>query len=92
MGNPLLKWQKTLKNTFALNTRMFKDRLSFNFSFYIDKTYDMLVPIDLPPSVGVSSVKVNMGELLNKGLSFNLSGRILQNKDWYLSSYINGSQ
>ena len=32
-----------------------------------------------------------MGELLNKGLSFNLSGRILQNKDWYLSSYINGS-
>ena len=91
MGNPLLKWQKTLKNTFAINTRMFQDRLSFNFSFYLDKTFDMLVPIDLPPSVGVSSVKVNMGELLNKGLSFSLSGRILQTKNWYLSSYINGS-
>ena len=48
----------------------------------MEKTKDMLIPIDVPLSMGVDNVKVNLGSAKNAGLDFSISGQIIQKKDW----------
>ncbi|MDO4844032.1 MAG: SusC/RagA family TonB-linked outer membrane protein, partial [Bacteroidales bacterium] len=53
-------------------------------------TYDMLMSVNLPPSVGTSSMNVNFGQLNNKGLDLSLSAQIIRNKDWFWSVTLTG--
>ena len=90
MGNPDLRWQRTLNNNFGLTGAFWKNRINVSFDFYSNTTYDMLMAIDLPPSVGSKSMKVNFGQINNKGLDFSISARIIQNKDFYWSVTMTG--
>ncbi len=65
-------------------------RLNVSLDFYSNTTYDMLMSINLPPSVGTSSMKVNFGELNNKGIDLSLSAQIFRTKDWFWSVTVTG--
>lgn len=90
MGNPDLKWQRTLNNNIGLTGALFKNRVNFSADFYSNTSYDMLMSIDLPPSVGTSSMMVNFGELNNKGIDLSLSVNIINSGDWYWMTSITG--
>ena len=90
MGNPDLKWQRTLNNNLGLTGAFLDNRLNMSFDFYSNTTYDMLMPINLPPSVGTSSMNVNFGEINNKGLDLSLSAQIIRSKDWFWSVTVTG--
>lgn len=90
MGNENLKWQRTLKLNYGVSGSFFDDRLSFTFDYYVEKTKNMLVPIDLPLSVGVDNMKVNLGSLRNAGLDFSLSVQLIKQKNIFWSLTING--
>ena len=91
MGNPDLKWQKTLNNNIGLTATVFDSRITGTLDYYQQNTFDLLMPIDLPPSVGVSNVKVNFGEIRNSGIEFSLTGQIIKQKDLFWSMTISGS-
>lgn len=82
MGNPDLKWQKKLSRNVGITAAMFKNRLNIDFNYYNNTTYDLLMPINLPSSVGVSTMNVNFGQINNSGVDFSVSGRIIDTKDW----------
>ena len=82
MGNPDLKWQKKLSRNIGITAAMLDNRLNVEFNWYNNTTYDLLMPINLPYSVGVSSMNVNFGQLNNSGIDLSLSGRILNTRDW----------
>lgn len=91
MGNPDLKWQRTLKNNVGISGTLFDDRLNFSIDGYSNTTYDLVMSIPLPPSVGASSMNVNFGEINNKGIDISLSCHILKTTDWFWSMTLTGA-
>ena len=90
MGNSDLKWQRTLNNNLGFSAAFLDSRFNMSFDFYSNTTYDMVMAINLPPSVGTSSMNVNFGEINNKGLDLSVSGQIIRNKDWFWSMTLTG--
>jgi len=90
MGNPDLKWQRTFNNNFGITAAFLDNRFNLSFDFYSNTTYDMLMPVTLPPSVGTSSMNVNFGQMNNKGLDLSLSGQIIRTKDLFWSMTLTG--
>ena len=90
MGNPDLKWQRTFNNNFGITAAFLDNRFNLSFDFYSNTTYDMLMPVTLPPSVGTSSMNVNFGQMNNKGLDLSVSGQIIRTKDLFWSMTLTG--
>lgn len=78
MGNDELKWQR--KFTFNIGTDLdFWDGLiSLTGEYYVDKTKDVLMDMSIPPSLGFSEYKENLGEMENKGWELSLRSQILR--------------
>jgi TonB-linked SusC/RagA family outer membrane protein len=72
--DPNLKWERTRTSDIGVETGFFDGKLTFNASYYYRKTFDILYK----PSASYSSVfgldvsEVNTGELVNKGLEFEI--------------------
>lgn len=90
MGNPNLKWQRTFNNNLGITVGILDRRMNMSLDFYSNTTYDMLMSIGLPPSVGTTSMSVNFGELNNKGIDLSLSGQIIRSKNWLWTMTITG--
>lgn len=92
MGNEDLKWQTTKSINLGLTSTFFNSRLNVNVDVYKKKTVDMIVPISMPASTGVTEVNRNIGEQDNEGFEVTVSGMLIKKKDinWRLS--LNASQ
>lgn len=69
IGNPDLKWQKTLDKNIGVDISLFGNRLNLNADYYIKDTDPLLVYVTVPSSVGVSEIGTNMGGQMNKGVN-----------------------
>ncbi len=76
LGNDDLKWETTTQTNLGLDFGLFRNALYGSFEWYYKKTKDILVYM---PGIGVmgegSSQWINAGEMLNKGIEFNLGYR-----------------
>lgn len=90
MSNPDLTWQTTKKANVGIVSAMFNDRLNVNLDYYRENTDDMLIDMSLPPSSGATSVKSNIGRQKSNGVEFSVWGRIVDTKDWTLTTTLNG--
>jgi TonB-linked SusC/RagA family outer membrane protein len=74
IGNPNLKPEKT--NSFEIGTElgMFKNRLSFDFSYYRNSSRNQILSIPIPTSTGYSFSVVNAGKVENNGVEISLRG------------------
>ncbi|MBR1782542.1 MAG: SusC/RagA family TonB-linked outer membrane protein [Bacteroidales bacterium] len=90
MGNPDLKWQRTLNNNIGLTAAFLDNRINLSLDYYINTTHDMVMSIDLPPSVGTTSMSVNFGQLTNQGVDLAISAQIIRTTDWFWSTTLNG--
>ncbi len=78
-GNDDLRWQKTLKRNVGFDFELLKSKISGFFNYYFDTSKDVLVDVTLPPSLGFSTYKANLGEVSNKGYELNLRATVLSN-------------
>jgi len=89
VGNPDLTWETTTQ---------FQVGAEFGISKYLDGTVDyyerltdnLIFDRFVGPSQGISSITVNDGELLNSGIEIDLTGHIIDTKDFSLDLSING--
>lgn len=86
MANHDLSWEKTSQFDIGVDLGLFDDRLTLTLDYYRKYTSDLLRQQYLAPSSGFDTVWVNDGEILNQGFEFNLSGRIVDTRDWTLSA------
>lgn len=91
MGNKDLTWQSTKTHNIGLNADFLDSRFSLTFDYYIKTTDDLLIDQTIPPSIGETTVKSNLGKQRNKGYEFDISAVLVQNKDWRFSLKVNGS-
>lgn len=72
LPNPDLKWETSEQIDLGLDGRLLDDKLSFAIDYYKKTTKDLLVPVTPVRETGVTSVTLNAGEVVNKGLEFEL--------------------
>lgn len=83
-GNPTLRWEKTRTWDIGLDFNLFRGRLFGKIDVYNKHSQDLIASITLPSVQGTSSMKLNNGELLNKGIEVEVGSslRISKNVHW----------
>ncbi|OBX26222.1 TonB-linked SusC/RagA family outer membrane protein [Gelidibacter algens] len=88
-GSRELTWEtsKMLQGGLEMSLGNFLD---VNIDYYRKNTDNLFFNQRVGPSNGLSSIRVNDGEILNAGLEFDVTGHILKSKDFSLDLSING--
>ena len=79
-ANPDLKWQQTLKNNVGITAGLFNGKLNVGFDYYVEKTNNLILPLDVAPSTGFVNYQDNLGATKNSGYEFSLSSAIINNR------------
>ncbi len=87
IGNPNLKWERTLSKNVGLDLTLFKNRWDLTFDAYQKTTDNLLLDVSLAPSIGAVTARQNVGEVENNGIEFQTRVVPIQTKDlqWSLS-------
>ena len=86
LPNPNLRWEKTATFEVGADLSFFANRLNTNLTYYNRLTSDKYAASSFPTSTGFSSVTNNNGEFRNQGIEIELSGKIIDSKDWTWSA------
>ena len=73
MGNDDLEWETSTQNNIGIDSRLFRDRLTFSMDYFHKKTEGLLVS-GVSPSliVGGTASAMNAGDVVNKGFEFEI--------------------
>lgn len=85
MGNPNLKWQSVLNGNYSIEGSVLNNKYGFDISYWTQKTTDMVLVVQTPPSVGVTETRINYGEMFNSGFDFELSTQLINNEELFWS-------
>lgn len=89
LGNDKIKWESTLQKDLGLDYSFFNNRIRGTFGYY-DKTTDgVLLNISTAPSYAFGNVVVNIAEVRNRGLEFDIRGDIIRSKEFNWNTGLN---
>ncbi|MGQ1948207.1 SusC/RagA family TonB-linked outer membrane protein [Geofilum sp. OHC36d9] len=90
LPNDNLGWEYSETMNYGVDFSLLNHRLSGTFEYYVQKTNDILLSVNLPSTSGVSSYYANIGESENKGFEVSLNGVILDDVDgWTWEAGVN---
>ncbi len=76
-GNPDLTWETTTQVNVGLDAGFFRGKLTASIDYFHKTTEDLLLRTVLPGTT-INQFQ-NVGEVVNKGVDFSLSGSIIEN-------------
>lgn len=91
LGNESLVWQTTKAKEIGIQMSLFKDLVDINTSIYDRETVDLIAPLDLPPSLGFTTMTSNIGTMQNRGFDFNIRSFILRKNDHNVYFSVSGA-
>jgi TonB-linked SusC/RagA family outer membrane protein len=71
-GNPDLRWETTAQTNAGFDLSMFGSRLLMSVDAYYKKTSDVLLNVQLPNTLAITTIQTNAGTIENKGIDINL--------------------
>ena len=74
MANPDISWEKTTMTNIGLDMSLFS-KLSMTFDYYVRRTSDILLKLDIPKFTGLNAPYQNAGVVDNKGWDLSFSWR-----------------
>lgn len=88
--NEDLVWETTKELNIGIDYGILSDRINGSIEVYSRNTFDQLFQQPVPYTTGFTSVRVNLGQVQNKGIDFslstyNLTGRLKWNTDLVMS-------
>lgn len=78
--NLKLKPELTSSTEFGIETKLFKNKVSLDATFYKSSTNNQIIPVQVTPTSGFISKIINAGEIQNKGIELFLSAKIFDKK------------
>ena len=75
LANPDLTWETSEQVDLGLDARFLNNRLTFGVDYFDKRTKDLLFSVTIPSELGFTSVVTNGGNVLNRGLEFELGWR-----------------
>ncbi|MFN8862808.1 MAG: SusC/RagA family TonB-linked outer membrane protein [Flavobacteriales bacterium] len=87
-GNANLRWETTSNFSAALETGLWRDRVTVTVETYRKFSRDVLMNVSLPPSTGFTSYWDNVAEILNQGIELSTAVNWIQkpNFGWKTSA------
>lgn len=92
IANLDLSWESTEQTNVGLDLTFLDGRVSLTAEYYIKRTKDLLADEVMPSELGVSSMRVNLGNIENRGFEFSISAYPIQTKDFSWQTNINLSK
>lgn len=87
--NPTLKPEIATSYEGGIDLHFFNDRLRFSGTYYKVQNENQILGIDLPPSTGYTSKRINAGLLQSEGVELSLGTDIIRNNNWDWSVNLN---
>ncbi|MFA6335558.1 MAG: TonB-dependent receptor [Bacteroidales bacterium] len=86
--DPMIKPENVESWELGLETKLFKNRLGFDVAVYNSSTTNQIIDVDVDPIVGASLMKVNAGEINNKGIEVAINATPIKTKNftWNISA------
>lgn len=83
-GNNNLRWETSTKYDVGFDLRMFNNRFTFNFDYFLNETDDLILDLETPMSLGIpnNSYSSNIGAIKNSGVEIAAEGRLIQNANF----------
>ena len=75
-----LKPVETSSYEIGADMRLLKDRLAVDFTYYNQTTVNQILSVATSSTTGYRAMKLNAGEISNKGIEIMLTGKVLENK------------
>ena len=76
LANDELGWEYSETMNYGVDFGFF-DRITGSFEYYVQKTKDVLLAVNLPATAGVNNYMDNIGKTQNKGWELNVNATIL---------------
>ncbi|WP_158280701.1 SusC/RagA family TonB-linked outer membrane protein [Pararcticibacter amylolyticus] len=90
LPNPNLQWEETRKFSSGLNLGVFKDRILFDVTYYINRSSNQLLSYVLPIITGGNFINANLpATVQNSGWEFNLRSINIKEGNFSWSSNFN---
>lgn len=70
--DPMIKPENVESWELGLDAKFFSNRMGFDVALYNSSTTNQIVSVDIDPIVGASSMRINAGEINNKGIEVSL--------------------
>ncbi len=82
--NPDLTWEKTKVFNIGVDFALFQNKLKGSLEYYSKNSSDVLVSSYVNPTYGFYNDKAtaNMGDIKNTGIELNVSGTVMDNKNF----------
>ena len=80
--NPLIRPENVESWELGLDTRFFQDRLGLDVAVYNSSTTDQIIDVGVDPIIGASSMKINAGEINNKGIEVALNATPVKSRNF----------
>jgi TonB-linked SusC/RagA family outer membrane protein len=90
--NPSIR--PTISTSYEVGTefRLFGNRLSGDFNYYIKDSKDQIINLTTVPASGFTSTKINSGLIRNEGIEISLEGTPVKTRDFQWGIYTNISK
>jgi len=80
--DPMIKPENVESWELGLEAMFYKNRLGFDLALYSSSATNQIVPIDIDPIVGASYMKINAGEITNKGIEVSVNATPVKTKNF----------
>ena len=88
-ANPDLQWEETSQLDITINGSLLESRITFDASYYVKKTDNLLLGVPLPYTTGFTDINRNTGKLENRGIDLLITGNIIRGNDFTWTSSLN---
>ncbi len=94
IGNSSLKWESTKQFDLGLDYSFLNYSITITADYYIKRTNNLLVSVDLPRSTGFSNGIQNIGEIDNRGFEFAIKTKniVKSNFSWITNFNISSNK
>jgi hypothetical protein len=92
LGNPNIQPELTTSYEAGVDLRFFNDRLTFNGTYYINRTEDVIFAVDVAPTSGYTTQTGNVASMENQGIELSLGAEWITGGDFQWSTDFRWSQ
>jgi TonB-linked SusC/RagA family outer membrane protein len=89
LRNPDLRWERNTTMNLGLDLAMFNNRLTFTVDVYKNSAKDLLLSVNIPPTLGYTTQLQNLGATSNRGVEFQVNAIPVSKKDFTWNSNFN---
>ena len=82
LSNKNIKWETNVQANLGLDFSIFNNKVNGTFEVFSRKSKDLLLSRPLAPSLGMSSIMENIGDIKNTGWEIELNYNAIKTKDF----------